>query len=485
MPPPRNPVVLVGDDDAAVRTVIRRALHRHGLAVRDTGDLEHLWSWIRGGAGDLVVTDVAMPSGSGLDLLPRIRDARPDLPVIVISARSTMLTALRAGERGAFEYFPKPFDLDELAATVRRALARDRSAPRTAAGAAPDDLPMVGRSPAMQRVYRVVARVVNTALTVLVLGESGTGKELVARALHDFSPRRKRPFVALNMAAIPRDLIESELFGHERGAFTGAHRASTGRFRQAEGGTLFLDEIGDMPPDAQTRLLRVLQEGEFHPVGAMEAVRTEVRIIAATHRDLGALVREGLFREDLYYRLNVVPIRMPPLRDRPEDLPLLARHLLARAAEDGMAPKQIAEAALSRLAEHSWPGNVRELENLLRRLAVLTAGDVIGADEVAEELASAPAAARRPDREDSTLGASVERHLQRYFAAHGEALPPPGLYRRLVQEVERPLLRRTLQATEGNQIRAAELLGINRNTLRKKIRDLDLRIRPARARDDR
>ncbi len=472
----------MGDDDAAVRTVIRRALHRHGFTVRDTGDMGQLWSWIRAGAGDLVITDVAMPSGSGLDLLPRVRETRPDLPVIVISARSTMLTALRAGERGAFEYFPKPFDLDELVATVRRALARDPASSGRPAGSSPDDLPMVGRSPAMQRVYRVVARVVNTTLTVLVLGESGTGKELVARALHDFSPRRQRPFVALNMAAIPRDLIESELFGHERGAFTGAHRASAGRFRQAEGGTLFLDEIGDMPADAQTRLLRVLQEGEFNPVGAMAAVQTDVRIVAATHRDLGTLVREGLFREDLYYRLNVVPIRMPPLRERPEDLPLLARHLLARAEADGMAPKQISEEALSRLTGHTWPGNVRELENLLRRLVVLTAGDVIGADAVDEELRGADQTPARPEPGESTLGASIERHLQRYFDAHGDSLPPPGLYRRLLQEVERPLLRRTLRATDGNQIRAAGLLGINRNTLRKKIRELDLQAGPPRAR---
>lgn len=474
--------ILVGDDDAAIRTVVRRALHRHGFAARDTGDMGELWSWISSGAGDLVITDVAMPSGNGLDLLPRVRKVRPDLPVIVISARSTMLTALRAGERGAFEYFPKPFDLDELVATVRRAIAETRVPAPSAADTSPDDLPMVGRSPAMQRVYRVVARVVNTNLTVLVLGESGTGKELVARALHDFSPRRARPFVALNMAAIPRDLIESELFGHERGAFTGAHRASAGRFRQAEGGTLFLDEIGDMPPDAQTRLLRVLQEGEFNPVGGMIPVQADVRIVAATHRDLGALVREGLFREDLYYRLNVVPIRMPPLRDRLEDLPLLTRHLLARALEDGMEPKRISEEALTRLTEHTWPGNVRELENLLRRMVVLTAGDVISADTVEEELGSADQSTVRPDTEGSTLGASVERHLHRYFAAHGDTLPPAGLYRRFVQEVERPLILRTLRATGGNQIRAAELLGINRNTLRKKIRDLDLRALPRRRR---
>ena len=474
--------VLVGDDDSAIRTVLRRALHRHGFVARDTGDMGELWSWISAGDGDLVITDVAMPTGNGLDLLPRVQKVRPSLPVIVISARSTMLTALRAGERGAFEYFPKPFDLDELVATVRRAIAETGAAAAVGAETSPDDLPMIGRSPAMQRVYRVIARVVNTNLTVLILGESGTGKELVARALHDFSPRRARPFVALNMAAIPRDLIESELFGHERGAFTGAHRAAAGRFRQAEGGTLFLDEIGDMPPDAQTRLLRVLQEGEFNPVGGMTPVQTDVRIVAATHRDLGALVREGLFREDLYYRLNVVPIRMPPLRDRPEDLPLLARHLLARAAEEGMGPKRIADEALALLSEHTWPGNVRELENLLRRMVVLTAGEIINADTIADELGGADQTPLRPGTEGATLSASVERHLQRYFAAHGESLPPPGLYKRFVQEVERPLIQRALQATGGNQIRAAELLGINRNTLRKKIRDLDLRALPRRRR---
>lgn len=473
--------VLVADDDAAVRTVVGRALRRSGYETRETDSAATLWSWIEAGEGDLVITDVVMPSGNGLDLLPRVGEARPGLPVIVVSARNTMLTALRASEGGAFEYFPKPFDLDALVDAAGRALAAARGPAGDAQAPSAEDLPLVGRSPAMQRVYRVLARVVNTDLTVMVLGESGTGKELVARALHDFSPRAREPFVAVNMAAIPRELIESELFGHERGAFTGAHRRTQGRFAQADRGTLFLDEIGDMPPEAQTRLLRVLQEGEFSPVGGAEAQRVDVRIVAATHRDLGAMVNEGLFREDLYYRLNVVPLRMPPLRERLEDLPLLVSHLLARAADEGMPGKGIDPDAVARLERHAWPGNVRELENLLRRLLVLTAGDTIGLEAVEEELAEAGPPAAGGGAPDS-LEAGVDQYLARYFAAHGDSLPLPGLHARVLREVERPLVLRALAATGGNQLRAAALLGINRNTLRKKIRDLDIHALPRRRR---
>ena len=302
------------------------------------------------------------------------------------------MTAIRANERGAYEYLPKPFDLDEFTNTVKRALAAPGAAAEAAGNeaASEDSLPLVGRSPAMQEVYRVVARLMATDLTVLITGESGTGKELVARALHDFGKRRERPFVAINMAAIPRELIESELFGHERGAFTGAAARAAGRFEQANGGTLFLDEIGDMPIEAQTRLLRVLQQGEYTTVGGRRPIRADVRIVAATHRDLTASIEQGRFREDLYYRLNVVPLRLPPLRERLEDLPLLAHHFLDRVQSEGLPAKTIDADGMERLKAHGWPGNVRELENLVRRLAALYSEDTIG-----KPLSTARSVARR------------------------------------------------------------------------------------------
>src|SRR5271170_8049646 len=290
--------ILVADDDRGIRTVLDQALGRAGYEVRTTGNAATLWRWVSDGEGDLVITDVIMPDENGLDLLPRIRKIRPELRIIVMSAQSTLLTAVKATERGAFEYLPKPFDLRELVSLVERALSTPQSAPAADPDEPDEQLPLIGRSPAMQEIYRAIARLMGTDLTVMITGESGTGKELVARALHDFGKRRSAAFVAINMAAIPRELIESELFGHERGAFTGATSRSMGRFEQAKGGTLFLDEIGDMPPEAQTRLLRVLQEGEYNAVGGRVPIRVDVRIIAATHRDLPQLIRQGLFRED-------------------------------------------------------------------------------------------------------------------------------------------------------------------------------------------
>src|SRR5881628_1923789 len=334
--------ILVADDDTAIRTVLNQALSRAGYEVRLTGNAATLWRWVSQGEGDLVITDVVMPDENAFDLLPRIKKMRPNLPVIVMSAQNTFMTAIRASERGAYEYLPKPFDLKELITIVGRALSEPKE--RTREPAKVEDLgaiPLIGRSPAMQEIYRVMARLMATDLTVMIFGESGTGKELVARALHDYGKRRKGPFVALNMAAIPRELIESELFGHERGAFTGAVQRSAGKFEQASGGTLFLDEIGDMPPEAQTRLLRVLQEGEYTTVGGRTPIKANVRIIAATHRDLRNSIRLGQFREDLFYRLNVVPIRLPPLRERTEDIPLLARHFLERARDDGLPVKAL------------------------------------------------------------------------------------------------------------------------------------------------
>jgi two-component system nitrogen regulation response regulator GlnG len=313
--------ILVADDDRAIRTVLGQALGRLGHDVRTTGHAATLWRWVEEGSGDLVITDVVMPDENGLDLIPRIRKIRPSLRVIVMSAQNTLLTAVKAAERGAFDYLPKPFDLRELVGLVERALRHPISVPAAERAGSEERLPIIGRSPAMQEIYRILARLMGTDLTVMISGESGTGKELVAKALHDYGKRRSGPFVAINMAAIPRELIESELFGHERGAFTGATARSVGRFEQAVGGTLFLDEIGDMPLEAQTRLLRVLQNGEYLPVGGRTPIRADVRIIAATHRDLHQLVRQGLFREDLFYRLNVVPIRLPALRERVEDVP--------------------------------------------------------------------------------------------------------------------------------------------------------------------
>jgi two-component system nitrogen regulation response regulator GlnG len=470
--------ILVADDDGAIRTVITEALSRLGYDVRAAANAATLWRWVEEGDGDLVVTDVIMPDENGLDLLPRIQQIRPDLKIVVMSAQSTMMTALRAAEQGAYEYLPKPFDLNEMITVVQRGLAepKRRSAPSADGATIEEQLPLIGRSPAMQDVYRILARMMSTDLTVMIVGESGTGKELVARALHEFGQRRNGPFVAINMAAIPRELVESELFGHERGAFTGATARGIGRFEQAQGGTLFLDEIGDMPLDAQTRLLRVLQEGEYTTVGGRRALKADVRIVAATHRDLNRLVHQGGFREDLFYRLNVVPIRLPPLRERREDIPELTRHFLARAAAEGLRYKVITKAGMDRLQRHDWPGNVRELENTVRRLAALYSEDEIGEAVMARELDTPLARVEAPAGEAETLSASVERHLNRYFTAHAGDLPPAGLYARVLREVERPLITRALSATRGNQIKAAELLGLNRNTLRKKIRELDIEV---------
>ncbi|BDG72547.1 nitrogen regulation protein NR(I) [Roseomonas fluvialis] len=467
--------ILIADDDRAIRTVLSQALGRSGYQVRATSSAATLWRWVEDGEGDLVITDVVMPDENGLDLVPRIKRVRPELRVVVMSAQSTFATAIKATQRGAFEYLPKPFDLKELLAVVERALAAPPSAVAASEDGEGEKLPLVGRSAAMQEIYRTVARLTTTDLTTMITGESGTGKELVARALHDYGKRRAGPFVAINMAAIPRELIEAELFGHERGAFTGALNRGIGRFEQAAGGTLFLDEIGDMPPEAQTRLLRVLQEGEFTTVGGRQPIKANVRIVAATHRDLRQLIRQGLFREDLFYRLNVVPIRLPPLRERMEDIPLLARHFLDRARAAGLPGKQLSPEAMDALKGHAWPGNARELENLMRRLAALYPQEMIGADAVAAELAEAVQPAG-PDGQamPATLEQAVERHLATFMAAHKDGMPVRDLYERVLAEVERPLLRLALGATRGNQIKAAAMLGLNRNTLRKKIRELEL-----------
>ncbi|MEQ1716049.1 MAG: nitrogen regulation protein NR(I) [Hyphomicrobium sp.] len=470
--------VLIADDDTAIRTVLNQALARAGYAPRATGNAATLWRWVSQGEGDVVITDVVMPDENAFDLIPRIKKLRPDLPIIVMSAQNTLMTALTAAEKGAYEYLPKPFDLNEVVAVVGRALAEPgRKRPAQSGDVEGEELPLIGRSPAMQEIYRILARLTQTDLTVMITGESGTGKELVARVLHDYGKRRQGPFVAINMAAIPRELIESELFGHEKGAFTGAQSRTPGRFEQAEGGTLFLDEIGDMPLEAQTRLLRVLQQGEYTTVGGRTPIKTNVRIIAATHRDLKTQIQQGLFREDLYYRLNVVPMRLPPVRERVEDIGDLVRHFLRLAGREGLGQKSIETAAIDRLKSHAWPGNVRELENVVRRLVALHPQETLTVQIVEQELAGASLPAQGNTAGDGgDLVESVERYLTRYFSTFGNELPPPGLYDRIIRDVEKPLLSAALAATRGNQIRAAELLGLNRNTLRARIRDLNIRV---------
>ncbi|WP_213981804.1 nitrogen regulation protein NR(I) [Sphingomonas sp. dw_22] len=465
--------VLVVDDDSAIRTVVAAALKREGHRVTTAASIAELRRVLVNGLPDVLVTDVVLPDGNGLDVVAALVDEHPTLPVIVFSAQNTLATAVRATEVGAFDYLPKPFDLDVLAQAVRGAMARGRRQPadlpdaETGAGTS-----LIGRSPAMQEVYRVIARVVSNDLTVLISGESGTGKELVAKAIHDLGPRRRAPFVALNMAAIPRELIEAELFGHERGAFTGAAARVAGKFEQAAGGTLFLDEIGDMPMDAQTRLLRVLQSGEFTTVGGARTIRADVRIVAATNKDLNQLVQAGQFREDLFYRLNVVPVALPSLRERRQDVQLLARHFLDRAAEDGLPRKQLDRDAVAVLEAFDWPGNVRQLENLMRRIAALSRDEWIDSATIRRALGEANAA--MPAMGDAGIEAAVRARLERIAIEEPGALDDGSLYDRIIGEVERPLIEAMLARHQHNQLRAARALGINRNTLRKRLDTLGI-----------
>ena len=459
--------ILIADDDSSIRLVLSQSFTRLGYQVRATGNASTLLKWVSEGEGDLVITDVMMPDENVFDVLPRIRKERPKLPVIVMSAQNTLLTAVNAAEIGAFDYVPKPFDLDDMTAVARRALSRpaDAEASRAQARAMRDErLPLIGRSTPMQEVYRTIARLVGADLTVLILGESGTGKELVARALHDMGRRKDGKFVVINLAATPQERVEAELFGRVD------TESDSGKLVEADGGTLFLDEIGDMPLDAQTRLLRVI-DGSEPALNPKTGRRPNARLIAATNRDLRGLIQQGLFREDLYFRLNVAPIRLPPLRDRTEDIPDLARSFLLRANREGLPSKTIDQAALERLKLHAWPGNVRELENLIRRICALYAEELITARIVEKELVDQQPS--QPGQEGPlTLAQLVERHLGGYFAEQPDGVPPAGLYDRVLEEVERPLIQLTLAATRGNQVRAAEILGLNRNTLRKKIQDL-------------
>jgi two-component system, NtrC family, nitrogen regulation response regulator GlnG len=457
--------VWIVDDDASIRWVLERALRQAGMAPTAFEDADSALAALRQGEPDVLVTDVRMPGRSGLELLDEVRTRRPKLPVIVMTAHSDLDAAVAAYQGGAFEYLPKPFDIDQAVDLVRRAATQQQRAATSAAESRriPE---MLGHAPAMQEVFRAIGRLSRSSMTVLITGESGTGKELVARALHRHSPRATRPFIALNTSAFTADLLESELFGHEKGAFTGATELRRGRFEQADGGTLFLDEIGDMSPQLQTRLLRVLAEGEFYRVGGQLPVKVDVRVIAATHQDLEARVREHLFREDLLHRLNVIRIEVPPLRQRREDIPELLQHYLDVASlELGVAPKVLTPEAARALAAFEWPGNVRQLVNACRRLTVLAAGREIALADIPADLGGAGAS--------QTYGQEWSQALAGWAHTRLVAGGPP-LLDEAMPEFERTLLREALKVTQGGRQEAARLLGWGRNTLTRKLKELGM-----------
>jgi two-component system nitrogen regulation response regulator GlnG len=443
--------VLVADDDRTIRTVLTQALTRAGCKVHATSSLMTLMRWVEEGKGDLVISDVIMPDGNGLDALPRISKMRPGLPVIVISAQNTIMTAIQAAEAEAFDYLPKPFDLPDLMKRSARALEQKRRAPvkPVQPREAGDDLPLVGRTPAMQALYRLVARVMNTDLAVLITGESGTGKSLIAKAIHDFSDRRSQPFVVAQAA---------DLAGID---------GPSALMSRARGGSLVFDEVADYDDDTQARIVRMLDlAGDNAP-----------RIMATSQKDLSSRMEGGQFRQDLFYRLSGVTLHVPALRERVDDIPLLAEHFLARGERDFGAIRRLSNDARDLVRAYSWPGNVRQLENTLRRLMVTSSEAEIAKGEVESVLGSQPAMEPlKGGGEGEKLSASVARHLKRYFDLHGGQLPPAGVYQRILREVELPLIEIALDATAGNQAKCADLLGINRNTLRKKITDLDIRV---------
>lgn len=461
--------VLLVEDDASIALVITAALESEGFAVTHCETIAERDRLIEAGPYKVLVTDVKLPDGDGIETLDRVTALHGDMPIVILSAQNTLDTAVRATETGAFEYFPKPFDIDELARTVRQAVGGPPASASHGEEPLGDGLPLVGRSVAMQSVFRMITRVLRNDLTVLILGESGTGKELVAEAIHQLGHRREGPFIAVNTAAIPAELIESELFGHEKGAFTGAVARSIGKFEQAAGGTLFLDEIGDMPMQAQTRLLRALQSGTIRRVGGRDEIALNTRIVAATNKDLGPQIAAGQFREDLFYRLNVVPITLPPLRERSDDIEALARHFLQVAASEGLPRRQLTSGALAMLCRQPWRGNVRELKNFVYRLALLAREEVIDEDTVAPLLTQDPTPA--PATANATpvdLDAAVAQWLESERPLSG------AVYGAALAALEKPLFAHVLRETGGNQLRAAQELGINRNTLRKRLSDLRL-----------
>jgi two-component system nitrogen regulation response regulator GlnG len=457
-----KPVWIV-DDDRSIRWVIEKALSREGIAYNSFSSAQEALDALTASAPEVLVSDIRMPGRSGLELLQAVKTRHPAVPVIVMTAYSDLDSAVAAFQGGAYEYLPKPFDIDQAVELIRRALEESRREAQAAEplAATPE---ILGHAPAMQEVFRAIGRLSQSSATVLITGESGTGKELVARALHRHSARAPQPFVAINTAAMPKDLLESELFGHERGSFTGAQQQRRGRFEQAEGGTLFLDEIGDMPAELQTRLLRVLSDGTFYRVGGHQQMKVNVRVIAATHQNLESRVRDGTFREDLYHRLNVIRLRLPNLRERSEDVPLLAKHfLLVSAKQLGVEPKRIAEEALAHLARLEFPGNVRQLENLCHWLTVMAPGQVIDLSDLPAEFRD-PAATAASD----WIGA-LEQEAERRLA-RGDT----GILDALGRQFERALITKALARTGGRRIDAANLLGMGRNTITRKIQELGI-----------
>jgi two-component system nitrogen regulation response regulator GlnG len=461
-----HPEVWLLDDDTSIRWVLEQAFSEAGMEVKSFEAAQPFLAAFETATPDVVITDVRMPDADGIHLMKQLGERFPLLPVIIITAHSDLESAVSAYEGGAFEYLPKPFDVDQAVALVRR--AAQASGSRAPPAAESDGFPsLIGRAPGMQEVFRAIGRLSRSSMTVMITGESGTGKELVATALHRHSPRQRGPFIALNTSAIPSELLESELFGHERGAFTGADSAREGRFEQAHGGTIFLDEIGDMSPALQTRLLRVLAEGEFYRVGGKTPIRVDARVIAATHQDLETRVAEGTFREDLYHRLNVIRIRVPALRERPEDVSVLLDHYLeAAAVEAGVAPKSLSDAAREALQRYDWPGNVRELVNVCRRLTLLAPGDQVGRDDLLPELG--PISGAAAGGADSWT-VSLSRWAESTLAADG-----PPLLDSAMPEFERVLIRAALARAGGHRQHAARLLGWGRNTLTRKMRSLGM-----------
>jgi two-component system nitrogen regulation response regulator GlnG len=457
-----KPVWIV-DDDRSIRWVIEKALSREGIAFNSFSTAQDALQALSGGAPEVLVSDIRLPGLSGLELLNAVKQRHPAVPVIVMTAYSDLDSAVAAFQGGAYEYLPKPFDVDQAVELIRRAL--DESRRESQVSEVPADTPeILGQAPAMQEVFRAIGRLSQSSATVLITGESGTGKELVARALHRHSARAAKPFVAINTAAMPKDLLESELFGHERGSFTGAQQQRRGRFEQAEGGTLFLDEIGDMPAELQTRLLRVLSDGTFYRVGGHQQLKSNVRIIAATHQNLEQRVRDGTFREDLYHRLNVIRLRLPNLRERAEDVPLLARNFLSASAKQlGVDSKRLSDDAMAHLSRLAFPGNVRQLENLCHWLTVMAPGQVVDVGDLPAEFRDSAAAAASDWL--SALEHEAERRL-----ARGDT----GILDSLGRQFERALISRALARTGGRRIEAANLLGMGRNTITRKIAELGI-----------
>jgi len=488
-----KPIWIV-DDDRSIRWVLERALAKASLPCRAFAQAQEVLNALEAETPQVLVSDIRMPGTSGIGLLQTVKQRYPSLPVIIMTAFSDLDSAVSAFQGGAFEYLPKPFDVDKAVELIRRAVEESMrdSVPEEPPGEVPE---ILGQAPSMHEVFRAIGRLSQSSVTVLITGESGSGKEVVARALHRHSTRADKPFIALNMAAIPRDLLESELFGHERGAFTGAQAMRRGRFEQAEAGTLFLDEIGDMPAELQTRLLRVLSDGCFYRVGGHQPLRADVRVIAATHQNLDERVKQGLFREDLYHRLNVIRLRLPPLRERREDIPLLARHFLARSGRElGVEPKRLSPEAAERIAQLPFPGNVRQLENLCHWLTVLAPAQLVQVYDLPDDLqqlggaladASATAGAPRPARalDPSTAAAaafSSEGASVRWtdlLAADVERLMQQGVQQvidELTRDFESTVIRTALKMTQGRRIEAASRLGLGRNTITRKIQSLGL-----------